>query len=397
MSTLSPQYDVNGYFAPVSITTHPGVLRSQGCLLGQITGDSLGSLVEFRSAESIAAQYGPEGPQKLEHGGTFGTRAGQPTDDSELALMLARSLAQERTWSLAAVADAYLYWYESRPFDIGGTTSQAMQALQDSSLANAFDKRDGFQLTPEYLDRLNAQSQANGSLMRVSPIGIAVSDPFSAAMMAYVDSALTHPHPACRWACAAYCYALSRIIHSGHISPEDVIQEVMDFLSAKSLYDLGLRAKALSCGGVAKTLVNEAITPSVQGRLMVLDWLSDVYTEGVHGGVDIGDIVTFSDQIGWVRIAFSNAFWQLADAATLKEGITDTVRRGGDTDTNGAIAGALLGAYHGVEAIPQQWRRSVRNCESRPGLPFPCVPRPVDFWPTDAEHLAHALFNLNLG
>ena len=38
-------------------------------------------------------------------------------------------------------------------------------------------------------------------------------------------------------------------------------------------------------------------------------------------------------QMGWVLIALQNAFWQLLHAPSLEEGVIDTVRRGGDTDT----------------------------------------------------------------
>lgn len=39
--------------------------------------------------------------------------------------------------------------------------------------------------------------------------------------------------------------------------------------------------------------------------------------------------------------------------------IIDTVNQGGDSDTTGAIAGALAGAYYGEEAIPARWRRKL--------------------------------------
>src|SRR4029077_6183311 len=69
-----------------------GVLsRAHGCLLGQIAGDSLGSLVEFQSVDTISAAHGA-GPSRLLDGGIWSTLAGQPTDDSELALALARSI-----------------------------------------------------------------------------------------------------------------------------------------------------------------------------------------------------------------------------------------------------------------------------------------------------------------
>ncbi len=35
------------------------------------------------------------------------------------------------------------------------------------------------------------------------------------------------------------------------------------------------------------------------------------------------------------------------------------IEAGGDTDTNGAVAGALLGARFGLGAIPQRWRERI--------------------------------------
>ncbi len=58
--------------------------RAQGCLLGQFAGDALGGLVEFKRPEEIKRLY-PDGVCDLNDGGTWGTLAGQPTDDSEMA------------------------------------------------------------------------------------------------------------------------------------------------------------------------------------------------------------------------------------------------------------------------------------------------------------------------
>lgn len=74
-------------------------------------------------------------------------------------------------------------------------------------------------------------------------------------------------------------------------------------------------------------------------------------------------------QPGWVLIAFQNALWQLLDAESLEVGVVDTVMRGGDTDTNAAVAGALLGAVYRVDAIPTQWRVQLLNCRPEAGRP----------------------------
>ena len=101
----------------------------------------------------------------------------------------------------------------------------------------------------------------------------------------------------------------------------------------------------------------------------------------------------YQHQMGWVLIAFGNALWQLLHAENLEEGVIDTVMRGGDTDTNAAIAGALLGAVHGREAIPSQWEDKVLSC--RPDVRAPGVyqPRPEVFWPADALELAESLLS----
>src|ERR1039458_8635408 len=100
------------------------VTRAQGCLLGQLAGDALGSQVEFSSPEKIARAF-PKGVRELRDGGTWGTIAGQPTDDSEMALLLARMLVKERRYDAEEARKAYVFWLNSHPFDCGGTVSAA--------------------------------------------------------------------------------------------------------------------------------------------------------------------------------------------------------------------------------------------------------------------------------
>jgi ADP-ribosylglycohydrolase len=45
----------------------------------------------------------------------------------------------------------------------------------------------------------------------------------------------------------------------------------------------------------------------------------------------------------------------VAEALDFEAGLRHVVGLGGDTDTNAAVAGALLGALHGVGAIPTEW------------------------------------------
>jgi hypothetical protein len=100
---------------------------------------------------------------------------------------------------------------------------------------------------------------------------------------------------------------------------------------------------------------------------------------------------SYSWQEGWVLIAFQNAVWQLLHADSFEAAVIDTVMRGGDTDTNAAICGALLGALYGRAAVPIQWQTAVLNCRPKAGAPGVLRPRPESLWPVDALELARAL------
>lgn len=92
----APREDVPFAFPRADRIQKSGVLldRARGLMLGQLVGDALGAQVEFESAASIARRY-PDGVRTIRDGGPFNTLAGQPTDDSEMALSLARTLVRD--------------------------------------------------------------------------------------------------------------------------------------------------------------------------------------------------------------------------------------------------------------------------------------------------------------
>ena len=96
----------------------------------------------------------------------------------------------------------------------------------------------------------------------------------------------------------------------------------------------------------------------------------------------------YSRQMGWVLTAFQNAVHELLHAPTLEEGVVATVQCGGDTDTNAAICGALLGAVYGREAIPRGWEETIAGCRPTPET---TQPRPEEYWPHDALRLAERI------
>ena len=96
-------------------------------------------------------------------------------------------------------------------------------------------------------------------------------------------------------------------------------------------------------------------------------------------------------QMGWVKTALQNAFHHLAHTDTFENALRLTVERGGDTDTNACILGALKGATDGLSNIPEQWQQSVMTCRPMTTLKTVHRPRPRRYWPVDALHLAERL------
>ena len=187
-------------------------------------------------------------------------------------------------------------------------------------------------------------------MMRISPLGIfgANHDSQHVAEWARQDAAITHPHPVCQQANALFTMAIAHAVRQG--------------CDARGLYG---------------QVVTWAERMEVDGSLL----------EAVRGAAEAPP-ADYAHQQGWVLTAFRNALWQLLHAPNLEEAVVDTIMRGGDTDTNAAICGALLGAVWGWNAIPDQWTECVLNCRPAAGQPHVHRPRPECFWPVDALELA---------
>lgn len=332
--------------APGRTVTDPGILsRAHGCLLGQFAGDALGGLVEFQSPSEIARRY-PDGVRLLADGGTWNTLAGQPTDDSEMALALARSIVAGGAYSAEDAASAYGWWHESGPFDMGRATRAACSAA-------ARAMRSGQSPADAARDSALTETQANGALMRSSPLGLfaCFADQNIAGALAEEDASLTHPHSVCRHANRIFVETLAHAIRSGE-GPEQIYRFAI---------------AAAKAGGTPESVV-EAVVSAARARP-----------------------ADYTHKMGWVLLALQNAFWQLLHAQSMEQGIVNTIMSGGDTDTNAAIAGALLGAVHGRQAVPTQWLDRVLTCRPIEGLPGVVHPRPRALWPVDALWLAERL------
>lgn len=299
-----------------------------GALLGACVGDAAGAVLEFVDPPPTAAQV--QWALTMPGGGVWGIAPGQITDDGELMLCLAQTLADSATFDLERIARTYAAWIASPPFDIGSTTSRSLGAAQGVQTTYAAAMTDA-------AARYCLESKANGSLMRAAPLGVwghRLTAP-ALADCARQDSCLSHPNPSCWQAVACYSIAIAHLLNH----PGD-------------RHGAMAAAQAWASGNADR---------EVQG------WLADATAHRP---------VPYTPQIGFVRIGFTHAFRHLGLGTGFVEALTETLAGGGDTDTNACIVGGLLGAAGGAEAIPMTLRQAVLTCDTAKGRPRPAFLHP---------------------
>jgi ADP-ribosyl-[dinitrogen reductase] hydrolase len=275
--------------------------RVVGCVLGLALGDALGAPFEFRRREDIPDPL-PAFEQQWK-----GLPPGTWTDDTAMARNLWRSLTARLRLDVADLVRRHLDWLGTDPPDVGSLTRAVLGGIRDG--------------VPDAAERYVAErgpevSAGNGSVMYCAPLGaFRTATEELLIEEAPAVSAITHWDERCRTACLAVTLATAALVRGREpaAAVEGAVGAVVDREGGEEL----------------EYLVAEA------GRARRID------------GPDMG-FTLFTAGVG-LRV--------VADAPGFEEGLRHVVALGGDTDTNGAVAGALLGALHGRRALPEGWLR----------------------------------------
>jgi len=277
---------------------------AEGVLLGLACGDALGRPVEFESAERIAAQYGTL--TEMVGYGTWQQPAGTTTDDTDLALCIARSLADRGEFDPTDVAERFVAWYDGEPFDVGRMTALAIRNLERGV---PWDEagRDVWESQPE------GQNAGNGSVMRCPPLAVRFAhDPDRLVAASRDSSRITHADPRCTWGCAVLNLTVAGLLRDEADPLAEAVHAVQDDAP---------------------------------------DELVDAVAAVADGSVDEADLQT----TGYVVDTLQTALYDGLTADDAETAIVTAVNRGGDPDTVGAVAGAVAGARFGVSALPDRW------------------------------------------
>jgi ADP-ribosylglycohydrolase len=306
--------------------------RALGALYGLAIGDALGMPTQSRSRSEIVARYGSLlggfEPGPPDHPLAAGLPAGTVTDDTEQAVLLARLVVEGRgTPDPAELASRLLAWEESMrargSLDLLGPSTR--RALSAVAAGASIEDSGRFGTT-------------NGAAMRITPVGIATPSADHGLLMERLVAAsrVTHNTGIALAGAAAVAVAVSAGIDGATVG--DAVQF------------------AAAAAASAAQLGHWAAGADVATRII---WAAGLVTGlGPEAAMDVvyrlvGSSLATQES---VPAAFAVAAASLGDpwlacrmAASL----------GGDSDTVAAMAGAICGACHGLEAFPASARSTV--------------------------------------
>jgi len=187
---------------------------AKGCILGAFIGDAAGAPLEFFRKQITEKVV--DNVLEFRGGGALQVEPGQITDDSEMALSLLRGLLTSKpgTVNQLAIAQEYVKWYKSSPFDIGRTTINAVDRLHD--VFKKKDKESSLKKTIDEIAQVNSRSQSNGCLMRATPLSVYCYNQDDETIYEWtkLDVELTHSHEVALFSVVCYNIAIAHLLNN---------------------------------------------------------------------------------------------------------------------------------------------------------------------------------------
>lgn len=312
--------------------------RQKGALLGLAVGEAMGIRSEKKNLSAAQFPQLNEGPlQEPRGGGRFELLPGQVTWGSEMAQVLSGTLRNLRHYDVVETGKAYARWFPTA-FDVPDAIKAAMEQIIDGR-------------SPEYTGRRvwlegSQKVRDNAPLARTAPIGVFFHSKRDERLAASLDdTAVTHFDPICQLACATF----NGIIAAAISAPGERLDPAQLFKVAEA--ELSLAAATL--GRKESDWVSQTKDAA--------DWLREDLKLAQEDDPQLygPELHLFFPWPTPIRVTYRLAFWELFHAPSLEAAITDVANRGGDSDTNAAVTGALFGAIFGERAIPELWAERV--------------------------------------
>ena len=224
--------------APTNFERPPSKLER---VLGGSCGDALGAPVEFMSLREIHQQFGPQGIREFS---PVYYRVGVFTDDTQLTLFTAEGLVDAFSKSpnasndeiLASVHIAYLRWLVTQGVStpltdrfVDPTQGLIAEPGMHSRINASFTCLNSLTAAQHIGEFATNDSNGNGAIMRIAPVGLVFSDDPMRAFRLGVDIArLTHGHPTASIAAGAFAMIIAMITSGDTL--DFAIENTLDFL-----------------------------------------------------------------------------------------------------------------------------------------------------------------------
>ena len=288
--------------------------RARGVMLGLAAGNLLGLPMEGWSYREIDRWY-PDGVRDIDAG-----EAHKPMDDDlAQAVDMGEALLDGGDY-VGEFGRRLVTWRRENGRGIGITTDRVIGVLEAGH-------------RPPDAARIVYETHPiapNGGVMRCAPVAVArFREPEKLVDDSVATCVVTHYSPTSQWSCI-------------------IINTVIALLLKEIEPDLSILMEAASsdgCPDMLETALRDGIPP-------------DVLESIVTGGPVCEDCSWLRrDQrlIGHTLIALQAGLWAAVTSLGFEDALRQVVEAGGDTDTNGAVAGAVLGARYGASAIPGRW------------------------------------------
>lgn len=325
--------------------------RCRSLMVGLAAGNLLGIPCEGWPRQEIRLRW-PNGVRDIE------AKAGYPDDDDlAQAVILAAACHGAEALDADDLARRFWVWGEENGLGMGHAT-RATLARYGGSPPRCYGSRKvparrrgsalpAFQTAREPLglpaleasraawEDAGGKAAGNGAVMRCAPLAIRWrQDDAALVRNTVVSAAVTHWDARCVWSAVFVNLAIASLLRE---PPDGALQ----------LVERAERARE-TLGDVLAPFGADASVPAAVTK--ALD-VADV-TAPEEIGLDGWDM-------GYTLKAMQVALWCARRASDFEEALIAVVNAGGDTDTNGAVAGAVLGARFGLEAIPTRWRDRV--------------------------------------
>ena len=295
---------------------------ARATLIGQAVGDALGVPVEFLSRETVRAidlrdMLGCDTPKSFES--RWGDRipAGAWSDDTSMAVAAMASIVNNSgRIDPEDIMTQFSRWWHSglycavrHPFGLGSTVRIALQNFVDGYPAAKCGASE-------------RQNNGNGALMRIHPFSLycifkRLSIPETIQTID-IASGITHGHEISKISCVVFTLFLGELLTGKPVA--DAWENVRRF-------------------DYSRYYGSEAV--EAHARLFADDFVDTA--ESAIG------------ETGYVVDTLMTAVYSMLTCVDYEGSVLRAIGMGYDTDTAGAVTGALAGAYYGIEAIPQRW------------------------------------------